>query len=107
MGERLRHWRLRQNLTQSDVERRAGLAHNALSRIENGQVDPQFDTVRRIAEAMGMSFEEVQQRPIATTQTPNPDAGLDDLTTQLKSLPPAKRHKVVEAFLQILRQFEE
>lgn len=107
LGERLRHWRSRQNLTQAEIERRAGLAHNALSRIENGQVDPQFDTVMRIAAALGMSFEELQQRPIATTPASDASDALNDLGARLKSLSPAKRRQVIEAFLQILKQIEE
>lgn len=107
VGERLRYWRTRENLTQAEVERRAGLAHNALSRIENGQVDPQFDTVRRIAEALGMGFEELQQRPIAIQRAPEAAADLDAIMAKIKSLSPAKRRNLTEAFLQILRQIEE
>lgn len=107
LGERLRYWRSRQSLTQAEIERRAGLAHNALSRIENGQVDPQFATVTRIAEALGMSFEELQQRPIAVPHTPETGADVNDIAARLKALPQKKRRQVTEAFLQILRQFEE
>jgi transcriptional regulator with XRE-family HTH domain len=107
LGERLRYWRSRQSLTQAEIERRAGLAHNALSRIENGQVDPQFDTVTRIAEALGMSFEELQQRPIAVSRPPENSAAVDAIAARLHALPPQKRRQVTEAFLQLLKQFEE
>lgn len=106
-GERLRYWRLRSQLTQAEVERRAGLAHNALSRIENGQVGPQFDTVMRIAEAMGMSFEELQQRPIPPSDARHSGEGVEDLVDGLKNLPPAKRQQVTQAFLQILKQLDQ
>lgn len=106
LGERLRYWRSRLRLTQTEVEQRAGLAHNALSRIENGQVDPQFDTIKRVAEAMGMSFEELQQRPIPTAPASSTPDAAEDVVAGLEALPPEKREQVIQAFLQILRQFD-
>lgn len=107
LGERLRYWRLRSQVTQAEIERRAGLAHNALSRIENGQVDPQFETVMRIAEALGMSFEELQQRTIPPSHARDSGEGVENLVDGLKNLPPAKRQQVIQAFLQILKQLDQ
>ncbi|PWU14403.1 MAG: hypothetical protein C5B50_17655 [Verrucomicrobia bacterium] len=105
-GARLRFWRNKLGMTQAEVERRAGLAHNALSRIETGQVDPQFETVTRIAEALGMSFEEVQQRAIPKSSKLGSVEEIGQVISCLESLTPEKRRQVVQAFLQILNQIE-
>ncbi len=45
--------RTRAGLTQAEVGERAGIAQNAVSRIERGEVDAGFSTVRRLIRACG------------------------------------------------------
>src|SRR2546421_509248 len=59
LGRRLKAWRDFRGLTQAEVERRGGLAHNALSRIETGSVSPKLATLERIAAALELSVEEL------------------------------------------------
>jgi transcriptional regulator with XRE-family HTH domain len=45
--------RTRVGLTQAEVGERAGVAQNAVSRIERGEVDAAFSTVRKLVRACG------------------------------------------------------
>src|ERR1700693_1448293 len=60
VGERIRIWRNHFGLTQIQLEERAGLAHNAVSRIEKQEVSPRLETVENLASAMGLSVEQLQ-----------------------------------------------
>lgn len=45
--------RTRAGLTQAELGERAGMAQNAISRIERGEVDAAFSTVRKLVRACG------------------------------------------------------
>jgi transcriptional regulator with XRE-family HTH domain len=60
VGEQIRIWRNHFRLTQIELEERAGLAHNAVSRIENQDVSPRLETVESLAIALGLSVERLQ-----------------------------------------------
>ncbi len=56
IGLVLREKRQAQSLTIADVAGLAGVSRGMLSKIENGQVSPSLDTLRRIAAALGMTL---------------------------------------------------
>jgi transcriptional regulator with XRE-family HTH domain len=62
LGAQLRSWRTYSGLRQRELEERAGLAHNAISRIEKGEVSPRLETIERLAQALDISVEEFQFR---------------------------------------------
>lgn len=108
LGARVRAWRVHQGLSQSEVERRAGLAHNAISRIETGEVGPRLATLERIADAMGMSIEQLQfklptQRQTMPASSPGPDASAR-LMELIDSLPVDRREEVLSLLIQMLTQ---
>jgi transcriptional regulator with XRE-family HTH domain len=49
LGQRVREIRRRNNWTLEDASRRTGLARSTLSKIENEQMSPTFDVVRKLA----------------------------------------------------------
>lgn len=49
LGQRIRDIRRRNNWTLEDAARRTGLARSTLSKIENEQMSPTFDVVRKLA----------------------------------------------------------
>lgn len=53
----LRRMRLERGDTQEDLAHRAGLTVAAFARIERGHANPTWTTVRRIADALGVSLE--------------------------------------------------
>ncbi|MFJ8054974.1 helix-turn-helix domain-containing protein [Streptomyces sp. NPDC096142] len=54
VGERIRHVREANNLSQADVCGRAGIDLASYSRIERGHSSPLLDTLIRIADAIGV-----------------------------------------------------
>jgi len=49
--------RLDKNMTQEDLANKSGLKQSAIARIENNGTLPRIDTVVKIAEALGTSFD--------------------------------------------------
>ena len=59
-AERIRHERIRKRWTQEDLARNSGLSLGQISRIEGGKIEsPHFSTIAKIAEALGVSDEDL------------------------------------------------
>ena len=108
LGEQVRIWRIHRNLTQAGLEVAAGLSHNAVSRIECGNVSPRMDTIERIANALQISIEQLH------FQTPEPQigeqsssygvaAGIDELQAALLKVPEPKRTQLLKTFMELIR----
>lgn len=52
IGARLRQLRDERDLTQGDMEKRTGLLHCYISRIENGHIGPSLETLERFARGL-------------------------------------------------------
>ena len=91
LGSRVRVWRIHFNLTQGELEVRAGLAHNAVSRIEKEDVSPRLETVEKLASAMGVSIEQLQfgkpQQVVTAESRQDADAAVNQLIKRIKRLP--------------------
>ena len=48
LGQRVRQFRVDQGLTQTNLAELSGLSHSALSKIENNQLSPTFETILRL-----------------------------------------------------------
>jgi transcriptional regulator with XRE-family HTH domain len=59
IGLRLKALRLGLRLTLSDVGRKTGVSISTLSKIENDQVSPSFDIIKRIADGLAISLEDL------------------------------------------------
>src|SRR5579859_6253954 len=57
-GPLLRHYRLGARLTQEVLAERAGLAVRSIPGLEAGEHRPQRETLRRLAEALGLTAEQ-------------------------------------------------
>ena len=110
VGEQIRLWRNHFSLTQDQLEERAGLAHNAVSRIENREVSPRLETVESLALAMNLSVEQLQfSRPKLVASRMPRDAGrngTDSIVQRIASMPPRKAAKAAEAIHRILDLLE-
>ncbi len=62
VGARLRAVRVSTNLSQLELSRRSGIAQESLSRIETGWRDPRLGTLRRLAQGMGLSLDQLLER---------------------------------------------
>ena len=108
LGPRLRAWREHVGLSQAEVERRAGLAHNALSRIETEAVCPRLETIERIASVLGLSIEQVQFRlpPQEKCLDGNTeqDANTKKLLKLIESLTGDRRVRVIRTLIALLEE---
>ncbi len=105
LAQRLKAWREFRGLTQAEVERRGGLAHNALSRIETGGVSPKLGTLERIAAALELSVEELHLRmPPDGPNTASEKVGIYQLKQLIEDLPPEKQEGVIDAICRLIAQ---
>jgi transcriptional regulator with XRE-family HTH domain len=106
VGERIWAWRNHFGLTQFQLEERAGLSHNAVSRIENHEVSPRLETVEGLACAMGLSVEQLQfSSPKSGSKLRDrrvEQGDPDSIIERLISLPPEKAVRAIEAIHRIL-----
>jgi repressor LexA len=58
-GERLRQLRRERALSQRDLSRLTGIAHDSISQLETGKRDAQPRTIRNLAEALGVEPKEL------------------------------------------------
>ena len=59
MKNRIRVLRAERRWSQADLAERVGVSRNSINSIENGKVDPSLPLAFRIADAFGLTVEEV------------------------------------------------
>ena len=59
IGRRLRAIRRDRDATLAEVSAATGVSISALSKIENAQISPSYDILKRIADGLGLSIEEI------------------------------------------------
>ncbi|HXB16396.1 MAG TPA: helix-turn-helix transcriptional regulator [Solirubrobacteraceae bacterium] len=59
LGEALRGLRDRQGLTQEALASRAGITTGTYARLELGQSDPSWSTLRAVAKALGVTLSQL------------------------------------------------
>ncbi len=106
LGDQIAGWRRQRGLTQSQLESMAGLAHNALSRIENNQVSPRLATIERIAVALGLSIEELQFRKANKAGEQIRDSSAEYLMGRLNALDDGRKAAILTAFHSLLDEIE-
>ena len=109
LSDQVRIWRIHRGLTQSELERRAGLSHNTVSRIERGEVSPRLDTVESLAEAMDLSVEELsfRQPSMRVQEDPSDSKGdFERLKERLDRLPEGKRRNLMRVLSELLDMAE-
>lgn len=62
----LRTFRLKQGLTQQQLAAKAKMSHAFLSNIETGKADPSLSTLKRLAQALGVTVSELVKEPRLT-----------------------------------------
>lgn len=70
LGERLRRLRKEAGWTLQDLARRSGVSLSTLSKIENAQVAPTFDTLVKAAHGLGIGFETLLTQAAAEPPAP-------------------------------------
>ena len=59
MNNRIRVLRAEKKWSQADLAERVGVSRNSINSVENGKFDPSLPLAFRIADAFGMTVEEV------------------------------------------------
>jgi transcriptional regulator with XRE-family HTH domain len=67
VGERLRALREETKFSQGDIEKRTGLLHCYISRVENGHTIPAIETLEKMARALEMKKPTFPPRPFRLT----------------------------------------
>lgn len=81
VGEILRRVREAHKLHQKELAARAGLHPGTISRIERGQVDPTYETLRKIAAAYNLSVPRLLSYPEPQVYSLQLNDALDALRT--------------------------
>jgi transcriptional regulator with XRE-family HTH domain len=63
VGQRIREWRSRRELSQADVARSAGITQASLSNYENGKRDMPLSTLLGVTSALNVSLGDVLDVP--------------------------------------------
>jgi transcriptional regulator with XRE-family HTH domain len=63
VGAKIREWRLRRELSQADVARRAGITQASLSNYENGKRDMPLSTLMGVTAALNVSLGDLLELP--------------------------------------------
>jgi len=71
VGERIRHLREQQKLSQADIEERTGLLRCYISRVENGHTVPSLETLERFAAGLGIPLYQLFCSDEFTPPTPH------------------------------------
>ncbi len=75
LGEKIRFYRERRNYTQEHVARAIGVENNTYCRYEKGEIGLKVDRLRRIAEVLEVSVEELMRiDPLIIQQSNNHQA---------------------------------
>ncbi|MFD1911931.1 helix-turn-helix domain-containing protein [Halodurantibacterium flavum] len=69
LGERVRDLRKARGWTLEQAARQAGLARSTLSKIENGQMSPTFEALKKLAEGLSISVPQLFTPPSRTQVT--------------------------------------
>ena len=63
LGQRVRELRKERDWTLEQAARHAGLARSTLSKIENGQMSPTYDALKKLAQGLGISIPQLFTAP--------------------------------------------
>lgn len=103
IGKKVLAWRKSLGIKQADLEIRAGLAHNAISRIERGEVaSPRQETLEKLAQAMEISVEELLFRPPPVEVTEESDLEIKALLEEFDQLPVRKKVELLTVFRSLI-----
>ena len=60
VGERIRQNRLNKKMTQKELGEKAGIAEPTIRRYELGKLNPKFETLQKIADALDVGIDKLK-----------------------------------------------
>ncbi len=106
----VKNWRISLAMRQSDLASRAGVSHNAVSRIETGQHEPKLETIEKLADAMKISVEQLQfGKPFVDGEkgTRSSTRELQKLVDRLEGLNASQRKKLIKSIMNLIDLMED
>lgn len=98
---RIQEARERKNMRQKDLASRLGIAPNTLSQYETGKREPDFETLKRIADALDTSTDYLLGREDTKKEPPAQSKEFSERDIRLvkwfRSLPPEKQKAILIA----------
>jgi transcriptional regulator with XRE-family HTH domain len=110
IGQRLLALRVMKNLSQGDIERRTGLLRCYISRVENGHIIPNLETLQRWANALEVEvyqlfFEgEGRPEPISVSEMEPLDRSERELLALYRQVDEADRKFMLDVGRQMARK---
>lgn len=103
-GEKLREMRLSLDMTQEELAQKIGVQKQTISRYENSAREPNLKSAKLIANALGVSLEELTRQSKEDPQIKSEsDKRIAELVTRLESASPAVRSAAIAAALAVLK----
>jgi len=100
LGENIKTIRIEKGLSQEDVASLSKVERTQLSKIESGLVDPQFSTVKRIADALEVNISDfIKEKKLETKPFVKWAGGKTQLLAQIISLIPEHFNDYYEPFI--------
>lgn len=93
LGERLRTYRKRRNMTQEELAYRASFSTSFISDIERAEKSPTIESLVRITDALGITLEELFANTQARKQTKEAET-VASIIGKIHNLPPQELRTV-------------
>lgn len=102
LGKLLRFYRVRKNLTQSEVGEELGLASYVISDYERGRAQPSVETLRKMSRLYEATIDEI----VGNTYVPGKveDPHFDQLVALVNSYSGKQRDVMIDLALTIMRK---
>lgn len=78
IGDRIKEARTKSKLSQSKLAKMSGISQSAISAVELGSKSPTFDTLERIAKALGCAIKELADEDELSSFSTAPQSRIDD-----------------------------
>ncbi|CAN5625263.1 XRE family transcriptional regulator [soil metagenome] len=79
IGERLKSWRLKRNLTLDDLSEATGISSSTISRLEGGKRAPNLELVIPIARALRLELDDLVPRTVPDPRIPRVTKRIDEV----------------------------
>jgi len=90
IGQRIRELRKQAGLTQEDLAERAGMDFTSIGAAERGNRNLSLKSLARVAEALGVSLEEIFRGLGTVQRSPQHQSSFDALLAEVSNLSPAE-----------------
>lgn len=104
IGTRIKKLRQQHDWTQEELADQVGINKRNISRYESGHVEPRKSTLRKLAEVLGISYEDLIGTAGATAAGLPDDPKLLQLVNGISSLPQEKKDALLRIIDIVIRE---